>query len=150
MKKIVFAIFSFVLGFNVFAQAQDPVIWSYTAKKKSANTYEVVLSARLDDAWHIYSVNTPKGGPVATKINFKKNPLVTVEGTVKENGKLETMKDKVFSVDVKYYSDRVDFVQVVKVKGNVKTNIAGTIEYMVCDDEQCLPPTKKNFDIKLQ
>jgi hypothetical protein len=150
MKKIFLALLTLVLSFGVFAQNQDPVVWSYSAKKKSANTYEVVISARLDDSWHIYSVYTPKGGPVATKINFKKNPLVAVEGNVKENGKMETMKDKLFSVDVKYYSDRVDFVQTVKVKGNVKTNVSGTVEYMVCDDEQCLPPTKKNFDIKLQ
>jgi hypothetical protein len=150
MKKRILAVLALVLSFSVFAQAQDPVVWSYSAKKKSANTYEVTLSARLDDSWHIYSVNTPKGGPVATKINFKKNPLVSVEGVVKENGKLETMKDKLFSVDVKYYSDRVDFVQLVKVKGNIKTNVAGTVQYMVCDDTQCLPPTTKNFDIKLQ
>ena len=150
MKKRILTLLAFVLGISVFAQAQDPVIWSYSAKKKSANTYEVVLSARLDDAWHIYSVYTPKGGPVATKINFKKNPLISVEGVVKENGKMETMKDKIFSVDVKYFSDHVDFVQTVKVKGNIKTNIAGTVQYMVCDDSQCLPPTTRNFDIKLQ
>lgn len=42
------------------------------------------------------------------------------------------------------------YTQLVKVKAGVKTNIAGNISYMVCDDEQCLPPSKKQFDIKLQ
>ena len=58
--------------------------------------------------------------------------------------------DNVFGIDVKYFNDRVEFIQTVKLKGNVKTNIGGTVEYMVCDDSQCLPPTKKTFDIKLQ
>jgi hypothetical protein len=48
------------------------------------------------------------------------------------------------------YSDKVQWVQTVKVKGGIKTNISGTIEYMVCDDSHCLPPTKKSFDLKLQ
>jgi hypothetical protein len=150
MKKLMLSLLLAALTFGVFAQVKDPVAWSYVAKKKSANTYEIVITANMEEAWHIYSVNTPKGGPIATKINFKKNPLLSIEGVVKENGKLETMKDKLFSVDVRYYNDKVEFVQLVKVKGNIKTNIAGTVEYMVCDDEQCLPPTKKSFDIKLQ
>lgn len=149
MKKLLFSLISSLVFLSAFAQT-DPVAWSYSAKKKAANTYEVTFTASLDDHWHIYSVYTPKGGPSATKINFKKNPLVTIEGAIKENGKLETLKDKIFGVDVKYFSDRVEFVQVVKVKGNVKTNVAGTLEYMVCDDEQCLPPVTKKFDIKLQ
>lgn len=150
MKKSLFFLFSLILGFSAIAQTEDPVSWSYTAKKKSADTYDVIISARLDQGWHIYSVNTPKGGPVATKVSLKKNPFVTSVGTVKEQGKLQKLKDNVFNVDVIYYSDRVDFVQTVKVKNNIKTNIAGMIEYMVCDDAQCLPPVKKNFDIKLQ
>ena len=51
---------------------------------------------------------------------------------------------------VSSYSEKVQFVQTVTVKGKVKTNIAGTIEYMVCNDVKCLPPTKKLFDLKLQ
>ena len=32
----------------------------------------------------------------------------------------------------------------------MKTNVRGSIEYMICDDTKCLPPVKKFFDIKLQ
>ena len=63
---------------------------------------------------------------------------------------MEKINDKVFGVQVFYYSSKVVYSQVVKVKGLVNTNITGTIAYMVCDDTQCLPPTKKTFDIKLQ
>jgi thiol:disulfide interchange protein DsbD len=69
---------------------------------------------------------------------------------VKETGKLETHFEKLFDVEVKQYSDKVDFVQTVTVKGNVKTNVAGKVEYMLCNDKECLPPKEVNFSIALQ
>lgn len=151
MKKTI-ALFSLLLALTagVKAQISDPVKWTYSAKKKAPNTYDVVISAVFAKPWHVYSQTTPDGGPIPTKITFKKNPLVTVDGKVKEVGTMKVTHDENFGVDVKSYSEKVDFVQTVKVKGNVKTNISGTIEYMVCDDSQCLPPTSKSFDVKLQ
>jgi len=52
-------------------------------------------------------------------------------------------------VDVKYFSGKVDFVQLVKVKGNAKTNVTGSVEFMVCNDKQCLPPATEKFSIAL-
>jgi len=138
---------SFLLG---NAQIKDPASFQYKAVKKSASTYEIIIKATVPKPWHIYSQNTPSGGPIPTTITFKKNPLVTLNGKVKETGKLMTTEDKNFGVAVKFYADEVLFTQLVTVKANVKTNVAGTIEYMLCDDGQCLPPTKKSFDIKLQ
>ena len=149
-KTFLFVLASFFVCLSLSAQIQDPVQWSYAARKKSSNLYEVVITGTVEHPWHIYSMTTPSGGPVPTHVTFKKNPLLSLDGKLKENGKLKVEKDNVFGVDVKYYSDRVEFVQEVKVRGAVKTNIGGTVEYMVCDDSQCLPPTKKTFDIKLQ
>jgi len=148
MKKLVFTALLLVGKTALHAQVQNPVQWKFEAKKKGAD-YEIVITATVDKPWHIYSQNTGKGGPVPTNITFKKNPLVTLSGKVIETGKLEKVYDKNFSTDVLFYSNKVVFTQLVKVKAGVKTNVSGTVEYMVCDDEQCLPPTKKTFDIKL-
>lgn len=136
-----------------FARAQSPeslVKWSFAAKKKDAKTYELVATAALPKTWHIYSQSTPKGGPVPTKITFKTNPLITIDGATKETGALKTVHDNVFDVDVKYYNDKVDFVQPIKLKAAATTSVSGTVEYMICNDEKCLPPTKQAFDVKLQ
>ena len=148
MKKILVTILFSVGILALQAQVQNPVTWKYEAKKKGIN-YELVITAIIEKPWHIYSQNTGKNGPVPTSITFKKNPLVTISGKVNETGKLEKVYDKNFSTDVLFYSNKVVFTQLVKVKAGVKTNISGTVEYMVCDDEQCLPPSKKTFDIKL-
>ena len=150
MKKITLTLFSVVITAIAIGQMKNPVSWDYAAKKKTANTYEVTLTATVEHPWHIYSQNTGKGGPVPTTVSFKTNPLVIKSGSVKEIGKLEKVFDKNFNTNVLFYSNQVQFVQTVKVKGNAKTNLSGMIEYMVCDDSQCLPPVKKSFELKLQ
>lgn len=154
MKKIVFAFFCLALCSCLMAQIKDPVSWKYETVKQSGNNYQLVITATVPKPWHIYSQNTPKGGPIPTKIHVNSNPLVSVvAGKAKEIGKLEKTLDKNFSpkgVEVLFYSDQVQFVQNITLKGAVKTNISGTVEYMICDDSQCLPPTKKSFDIKIQ
>ena len=151
MKKITITLAVLLIGFTVLrAQVQDPVKWNYSAVKKSGSEYIVTISAMLSQDWHIYSMNTPVGGPVPTTFNFKKNPLVTLDGEIKETGKPKTIHDDVFGVDVKYYGETVSFVQTVKLKSGVKTNISGSIKYMVCNDKMCLPPKTVPFNIQLQ
>ncbi|HEX8356115.1 MAG TPA: protein-disulfide reductase DsbD domain-containing protein [Segetibacter sp.] len=148
MQKIILLAVGVLFAVNVIAQIKDPVKWTATSRK-NATGYDVVLTATLPKPWHIYSQNTGEGGPVPTAIKFTKNPLLTFEGKVKEVGKLKENFDKLFDTKVKYYGDKVDFVQAVKVKGGVKTNVNVTVEYMTCDDTQCLPPTKKTFNVSL-
>ena len=76
--------------------------------------------------------------------------MAVLVGSVMEKGKLIEKHEKVFGVDVMYYNNEVDFVQMVKVKGNIDTNIRGTIKFMVCNDNQCLPPKEIHFQLLLQ
>ncbi|MGV3529768.1 MAG: protein-disulfide reductase DsbD domain-containing protein [Flavisolibacter sp.] len=139
-----------LLSMEALAQDDNPVDWRFTSKKINATTYEVQLSASLDEDWHIYSQSTPKGGPAATSISFAKNPLVGLNGSVKEVGKLEQHFEPLFGVQVKQYSGKVDFVQTVTVKAGVKTALKGNVEFMTCNENECLPPRKVNFSVELK
>ena len=150
MKKIILFSFSVLICTLAFAQVKNPIKWSFSAKKINATTYEVRLKAKIEDGWHLYSQTTPEGGPVPTSISFTKNPVITVTGTPKEEGKLEQKNEPLFGVDVKQFSDKVEFVQTVTVKAGVKTALNGTVEYMTCNDHECLPPKKQSFSIALQ
>lgn len=134
----------------IHAQVENPVKWTYTAVKKADKTYQLTFEATISGNWHLYSQNTPAGGPVPTSFTFKKNPLVTLKGQVVENGKIITKHEKVFDLDVKYYSGKVVFTQDIVLKSAVKTNVSGEIEFMVCNDERCLAPQTVSFDIKVQ
>ena len=149
MKRIITISFLLLFSNLLFAQIQNPVEWSATSKKISDKTYEVHIIATIDNGWHIYSQTTPDGGPIATSITFTKNPLVVVEGKAKEVGKLEQHNEPLFGVDVKQFSKTVDFVQLVKLKAPVKTSLNVAVEFMVCNDKQCLPPSTRKFSVAL-
>jgi|SRR6478735_5054576 hypothetical protein len=150
MKKITITIAVLFIAFTALkAQVQDPVKWNYAAVKKSGTEYVVTISALLTGDWHIYSMHTPVGGPVPTTFSFKRNPLVTLDGNLKESGNVKTVHDEIFGIDVKYYGETVSFVQTIKLKSTVKTNLSGTIKYMVCNDKMCLPPKTVPFNIQL-
>ena len=150
MKKLVLFFVMLIAAVAVQAQIENPVKWSYAAKKVNDKVYQLVITATLPKPWHIYSQYTPDGGPKPTKFIYTKNPLLVISGEPKENGILKTVHDNNFGVDVKYFGEKVEFVQTVQLKTTAKTSVSGTIDYMVCNDEKCLPPTKQPFEIKLQ
>ncbi len=153
MKKLLIVMAFALLNIAVQAQILKPVKWSFSAMpvKGKAGMYEVKLTTVIDKGWHIYSQHTPEGGPSPTVIKFKPNPLFLLGGKVKELGKLHKKASQEFGVDVWSYDGKVEFVQIVKLKkSGVKTSISGTVEFMVCDAQQCLPPEEVEFNIPLK
>lgn len=143
----------FVIGFMFLystLSAQNPVIWDFSSKKIGDKVYEIHLTAEVEEPWHIYSQSTPAGGALPTSFSFNKNPLLVLEGKLKEKGKLIKKYEETFGMEVKYFEGSVTFIQTVKLKANVKTNITGSLEYMVCNDEMCLPPRTVAFNISVQ
>lgn len=143
---LVFSLFLSIAGFS----QSNVVRWAFESKKLANNKYEVKLIATMQQPWHIYSTTQAEGGPLPTKISFTKNPLVKLTGGIKEIGKMEKDRAEVFDVDTKFFNNKVEFVQLVTVKGNVKTNLTGKIDFMACTNEQCLPPQNTSFTIALK
>ena len=134
----------------VAAFAQHPVSWSFTAKKVSDKTYEVYMTATLQSGWHLFSQLQPEDAIAnPTTFTINNNPLIKLEGKIKENGTMEKFIDKKLGLSANQYSSKVDFVQLVKLKGKVKTNFSGNVEFQTCDDKKCLPPKTVNFNVSL-
>jgi DsbC/DsbD-like thiol-disulfide interchange protein len=149
MKKWLFI---FVLTFASFLlHAQSPVSWSFNSKKISEKTYEVHLTANIQSGWHLYSQDQPTDAiAIPTSVTINNNPLLKLDGKVKEVGSMEKFQDKNLGISAHQYSNKVDFVQVVKIKSNAKTNVSGSVEFQTCDDKKCLPPKTVNFSIALK
>jgi len=148
MKKFSLTVIASLIFAFVFAQIENPVKWSYTAKRISDKVYEVHLTATLDPKWHIYAQDAGDG-PEPTTISFAKNPLIKLDEKVKEVGTLEKEYDPNFKSELKFYSSKVSFVQKIKLKSPASTVLKGTISYMVCNDRKCLPPKEIPFSVKL-
>jgi thiol:disulfide interchange protein DsbD len=143
-----FALLLLALPVLAHAQIANPVKWTFTSKKINATTYELHMTATIAANWHLYAQEAGEG-PVPTTFKFTRNPLVTTSGKVKEDGKLHKSFDKNFDSELKYYEKQVNFIQTVTIKGKVTTNVKGSVEFMVCDDHQCLPPKEIEFSISV-
>jgi len=149
MKRItlVFALLLFtVLGAS--AQIETPVTWSY-AQKKISNTEAIIyIKATIQDGWHIYSQNVKPGGPVKTTIKFLPSKDFAKVGITAEPKPLSKF-EKVFDMNVGYFENSVVFQQKIKLNKPV-TTVAGTIEFMVCDESRCLPPDEIKFSVQVK
>jgi thiol:disulfide interchange protein DsbD len=150
MKKfsvIVIALFATVAA---SAQVLNPVSWTFSSKKLGDNVYELQMTATILKGWHLYSQSQPKDAIAQpTSFNFNKNPLIDLDGKVKEIGKIIKYKDEKLGVAANQYSDKVIFIQKVKLKGKAKTNVTGKLEFQTCNDQKCLPPKTVNLSIAL-
>lgn len=140
----------FFLFFVQVLRAQDVVQWKFNAKKLSASRYELHLKATITRPYHIYSVNSPAGGGLPTHIIFNKHPLVILHGPVKESANVTSKFEDVFGVTVQYFDGHAEFIQVVDLKRPVATTVTGSVEWMSCNDTQCLPPKTLHFSIPLK
>lgn len=147
MKVLTLFVMSMCIA--ILSMAQSPVNWSFSSKKIAEGTYEVHLTAAVEHPWHIYSQTSPKDAATPTRISFKKNPLLSLQATPRETGKMISKYEEVFDTTVKYYEGKVSFVQIVKVKGKARTSISGAVEFMVCNDHECKPGDSVEFTVAL-
>src|SRR3546814_10562869 len=57
--------------------------------------------------------------------------------------------DPNFGIEVAYFSNEAIFEQRIRLKKPAAT-VKGVLEFMVCDDQRCLPPTEVEFSIKAE
>jgi thiol:disulfide interchange protein DsbD len=149
-KAILFLLVVFSAGV-ASAQVANPVSWTFNSKKISDNAYEVQMTANIQSGWHLYAQAQPKDAiAVPTTFQFTNNPLVQLDGKVKEAGKLEKFTDQELGVSANQYSRQVVFSQKVKLKGKAKSNVNGNVTYQTCDDKKCLPPKTVTFSVALK
>lgn len=141
MKKIFSLLAFFTLVNSSFAQIHDPVKWSTSVEKISDSEYNLITTATIEAKWHLYSQNVPADGPIPTSFSYKKNADFNLVGkTTEEKG--HTVHDPVFDMEIKYFENKAVFKQRIQVLTKKSFKIAGTVEFMVCDDASCLPPTE--------
>jgi hypothetical protein len=147
-KTIFFSIIITILTMHVQAQILTPVQWSYGAKKINKIEAVVFIKATIDEGWHVYSQLVKDGGPVKTTITFTPSKDYTTIGATTEPKPI-TKYEKVFSMDVSYFEGSVIFQQKVKLI-NGEAIVKGTLEYMTCNNKQCLPPDDIDFSIPIK
>ena len=125
----------------------DPVKWSLAVEKINDQEYNLAFKATVDKGWYIYSQHIEEGGPEPTAFEFAENPNVEVLGKAEEKSthKVEGF-DEMFGMNVAKFKEEVVFNQKIKVTDPAQA-VKGSIWFMTCDDERCLPSAEVLFNV---
>jgi thiol:disulfide interchange protein len=140
MKKVILFI-ALLAIWSGQAQILEPVKWSTSVEKVSDTEYKLISKATIESGWHLYSQNVPEDGPIPTSFVYDESngAFKFIDNTSEEKG--QTIDDPVFQMKIKFFEKSANFVQKVAVLGE-ETTVNGIVEFMVCDDSRCLPPTE--------
>lgn len=132
------------------AQILDPVKWKfYTKEAKERNKVDLILEATIEDHWHLYSQDIADGGPIPTSFVFNPSSEYKAVGQTRESKSVIEF-DPNFDMELKYFNGRAFFTQTIEVLTNKDFELKGELEYMVCDEKQCLPPKYVEFSFKIR
>jgi thiol:disulfide interchange protein DsbD len=104
------------------------------------------LKADLDQGWHLYALDQPEGGPIATTIKVTEGKPFTIDGQI-ESPKPNVKTDPLFTgpddkpLETKFFADSVTFK--IPVKATSESDFAALsfdVRFQLCNDQSCLPP----------
>jgi thiol:disulfide interchange protein DsbD len=147
MKKIV-SLLAILVTFFGTAQIVEPVKWSSSVVKVSDTEVDLIISASIENNWHLYSQYTPEGGALPLVFTFKNQKgNYQLVGKAKE-GKYKKSFNEIFEIEEYYFQTSAKFTQRIKIlNSNLKT-ISLLADGQACIDGKCVQ-TEANLKFNL-
>ena len=154
-RNVYLLVFLSLVIFTGSAKAQAdftmPVKWSFSIEKINESEVWLVFTAKIDKGWHVYSqAAIPEGGPFPASFTFTPSASYKTVGETKEVSPVINEYDKTFEMKLSYFENKAVFKQKIKITTGQSFTLKGELEYMVCSDDTCLPPTVEDFAFTLQ
>lgn len=147
MKKIVSLLALFITFFGT-AQIVEPVKWSSSVVKVSDTELDLVITANIEEEWHLYSQFTPEGGALPLVLTYKNQKgNYQLVGKTKE-GKYKKVYSDIFEIDEYYFSGIAKFTQRIKIINPKLKTIDVFADGQACIDGRCVQTTS-NLKFKL-
>ncbi|MDR2414408.1 MAG: disulfide bond formation protein DsbD [Odoribacteraceae bacterium] len=151
MKRIlIFTVLLTMMAGAATAQILKPVKWTISVKKVSEGVYDVLCKATIDATWHLYDTKLPEGGPLPTTFHVDTDETDGVElvDEFKATTKPRIEKSEAFNMELAYFANTATLVQRVKLTKE-KAKLVGYVEFMACNNGQCIPPAEEEFEFEL-
>jgi len=141
-----------LLAVAVLPAAENPVAWSFKTmpKKpvKAGENFAFRLVARIEPGWHLYSIDQPPGGPVATEISLATGAPFEMGAVT--GPKPHVLFDSNFDMQVGFYAGGAEFYLPVKVAPDAsagRRTLVVAARYQSCNDKLCLPPKTVKLEV---
>ncbi len=140
MKKLSALFFLFaIIIISVKSQIVNPVRWSISVEQSASTEAYLLFKASIDKSWHMYGTNIADGGPIPLSITFEENKAVKITGPLQQITQPDVVDDQIFNMKVELHNTSALFRQkIIKLQNNQDIVVKGTINYMTCNDAQCI------------
>lgn len=135
MKRALLSLLLLLAFANSNAQIVKPVKWTSKVEKISDTEFNLVMEAKIDDEWHVYSQYTPQADlgsalPATFKFEDAKGNYELI-GKVKESPYKKAFSEA-FEIDEYFFEKKATFTQKVKIINPKIAFIKAKIDYQVC------------------
>lgn len=143
-------LFVLLIGTGSILNAQENVItWKAESKTLEDNVYRIEMQATIADGWHLYDLG-PYGdmGPYPTAFAFTCGEGAELVGDVQMNGNLIKAYDDIYQMEIGFFEKTVTFTQDIRLN-SAGADVEIMVEYMACNDMNCLPLSDTTFTFTL-
>lgn len=135
-----------LLALPLAAQRPHPARW--TLKPLAPATAPgaqllLELKVELDEPWHMYSLTTPKGGPIVSTIQLAESPVVEKTGIYAKPALRKF--DPNFNIDTETYDKEATFYLLASIRSTAPAGdaeLTANMRYQLCTEKECLPPKR--------
>lgn len=148
----VLAVLLLTTGFKADAAPKRPVQWHVKASPakpvKPGAKFNITITGQLDPGWHLYALEEPQGGPIATEIALTDGDPADLLRV--EEAKPKFLPDPSSHQPTGFFENSADFtlhLQSAREAGPGALRIL--VRYQSCNDQVCLPPHTDTIPVPL-
>ena len=134
--------------------AKPPVQWQIKnppAKPlKQGAKVSLALTGQIDSGWHLYALEEPTGGPVATVIGLTEGDPADLLRV--EEAKPKILLDPLFNLQTGFFETTADFTLHLTLAKDAPLGASALhvlIRYQSCNDHVCLPPHTDTVEVPI-
>jgi len=142
-----------LLSATAYAAPRSPAQWhirSVPASAKAGQKIALTVSGQIDPGWHLYALEEPEGGPIATAVGLTEGDPADLLSV--DESKPIVIDDPLFHLRTGFFRSTADFTLHLRVDPGAKPGanpLHVLIRFQSCNDQVCLPPHTDTVEIPL-
>ena len=139
MRVLILGIIIFLSHFSLFSQDDDnPVVWKNETKQLSDTEFELIITGKIHDGWHIFSQYTAEGGSLPSALTYDGSGTIhELIGKTEESETVNEYSD-IWGFEETIFKDEVVFTQKIRLLDPDVKQITVNLFYQICK-EVCIP-----------
>ncbi len=136
-----------ILPSSLCAQLLDPITWTADLTTEG-ETATLTLTAKIEKGWHLYATELPAeltDGPDPTTVNYSTLTGLEAVGELTPSESPIKVFDQIYDSDLMFWENQITLTQQFNIT-DANYALVGTIDFMACNDQNCIPPS--SFDFK--